>query len=96
MATDEQGGTMPEPDIQTDLSIDEVCELIGTEPRREVIEQIAMRGWPSIGEFDSDTIHTLESRAVVRVRGTCVGRGENYEAALRALNAVAKELRDLR
>lgn len=94
--TASERGTMPEPDITTTLSIDEVCAALGTKERREVIEQVAMRGWVSADILDTDAIVALKAWGIVRVRGDGVERGEQFEAALRTLNAIAREQRDLR
>ena len=96
MATDEDAGIppMPRPGITTNLTPADVCEILATDARREIIEQVAMRGWVSVEDLDADALDALTEHGVIDVRGETAERGENFAGVLETLNERAIERRD--
>ena len=96
MATDDDSGVppMPRPNSTTALTPADVCEILATDARREIIEQVAMRGWVDAEDLDADALDVLEAKAVIDVRGETAERGANFAGTLETLNERAIDRRD--
>lgn len=76
------------PDLTTDISLDELCEALGSEDRRAAIDQIGDVGWVALEDLSTDSTDLLEEHGVIEIRGKTAERGVNFAATKTALNAL--------
>ena len=90
MATDDanEPDAMPQPDLSADITLDGLCDVLGSYDRRATIQQIAFQGWVAVEDLKTDSAEVLEERGVIEIRGEAAERGVNFAAAKTALNAL--------